>query len=101
MDNAVRYGERLTTIWFYYQISDSGLTLICEDDGLGVPDKAKAKIFERGVGRNTGMGLFLTREILRITGISIRETGVYGKGARFELIIPNGTWRFVKKGGKE
>jgi len=100
-DNAVRYGERLTTIRFYYQISDIGLTLICEDDGVGIPDNAKARIFERGVGRNTGMGLFLTREILRITGISIRETGVCGKGARFELIIPNGTWRFVKKERKE
>jgi PAS domain S-box-containing protein len=100
-DNAIRYGERLTTIRFYYQISDIGLTLICEDDGVGIPDNAKARIFERGVGRNTGMGLFLTREILRITGISIRETGVYGKGARFELIIPNGTWRFVKKERKE
>ncbi|AGB03145.1 PAS domain S-box protein [Methanoregula formicica] len=100
-DNAVRYGERLTMIRFYYQISDIGLTLICEDDGVGIPDNAKARIFERGVGRNTGMGLFLTREILRITGISIRETGVYGKRARFELIIPNGTWRFVKKERKE
>jgi PAS domain S-box-containing protein len=100
-DNAIRYGEQLTSIRFYYQISDIGLTLICEDDGIGIPDAAKARIFERGVGRNTGMGLFLTREILRITGISIRETGVYGKGARFEIIIPNGTWRFVKEQGKE
>ncbi|PKG33446.1 PAS domain S-box protein [Methanoregula sp.] len=97
VDNAVRYGEHVTIIRFYYQISDMGLTLICEDGGAGIPDNAKIRIFERGVGRNTGMGLFLAREILRITGISIRETGVYGKGARFELIIPNGTWRFVKK----
>ncbi len=101
VDNAIRYGEHLTTIRFYYQISDKGLTLICEDDGTGIPENAKARIFERGVGKNTGMGLFLTREILRITSISIRETGVYGKGARFELIIPNGTWRFVKSEEKE
>lgn len=91
----------MTKIRFYYQISDKGLTLICEDDGVGIADSAKMKIFERGVGRNTGMGLFLTREILRITGISIRETGVYGMGSRFELIIPNGTWRFVDIHGKE
>jgi PAS domain S-box-containing protein len=96
-DNAIRYGDRLTTIRFFYQVSDNGLTLICEDNGTGVPDEAKRRIFERGVGRNTGMGLFLTREILRITGISIRETGVYGNGARFEMLIPNGTWRFVKE----
>jgi PAS domain S-box-containing protein len=95
-DNAIRYGERLTTIRFFYQISDSGLALICEDDGAGIIKEAKERIFERGVGRNTGMGLFLTREILRITGISIRETGIPGKGARFEMLIPNGMWRFAK-----
>ncbi len=97
VDNAFRYGEHVTTIRFFYQISDSGLALICEDDGVGVPKDAKGRIFERGVGKNTGMGLFLTREILRITSISIRETGIPGKGARFEMLIPNGMWRFVKE----
>lgn len=95
VDNALRYGERVTTIRFYYQISDSGLALICEDDGVGVPEGSKSHIFERGVGKNTGMGLFLTREILRITSITIKEDGIPGKGARFEMLIPNGMWRFV------
>jgi len=96
IDNAIRYGEHLTTIRFYYQISDVGLTLICEDDGVGIPKKDKETIFERGIGKNTGMGLFLTREILAITGIAIRETGKPGAGARFEMQIPNGAFRFVK-----
>lgn len=95
VDNALRYGEQVSTIRFYYQISDSGLALICEDDGVGVPEGAKGRIFERGVGKNTGMGLFLTREILRITSISIKENGIPGRGARFEMLIPNGMWRFV------
>nr|WP_321349397.1 PAS domain S-box protein [uncultured Methanoregula sp.] len=99
-DNAIRYGGSLTTIRFYYQISDSGLALICEDDGTGIPKAEKEHIFERGVGKNTGMGLFLTREILRITGISIRETGIFGKGARFEMLIPSGMWRFAKEPGQ-
>ena len=40
------------------------------------------------------MGLFLTREILGITGITIEETGEPGKGARFEMLIPKGMYRF-------
>ena len=96
VDNAIRYGEKVTTITFYFQISDKGLSLMCEDDGAGIPPEQKAQIFERGVGRNTGMGLFLTREILGITGITIVENGVYGKGARFEIHIPRGTFRFVR-----
>jgi signal transduction histidine kinase len=98
-DNAIRYGERVTVIRFYYQISDKGIALICEDNGVGIPDEAKERVFERGVGRNTGMGLFLTREILMITDISIRENGTLGKGARFEMLIPNGMWRFVSGNG--
>jgi signal transduction histidine kinase len=97
VDNAIRYGEHVTVIRFFYQISDRGLGLICEDNGVGVPEEAKDRIFERGVGKNTGMGLFLTREILMITGITIREAGKPGSGARFEMIIPNGMRRFVRK----
>jgi len=37
---------------------------------------------------NTGLGLFLSREILAITSITIRETGIPGEGARFEISCP-------------
>jgi hypothetical protein len=30
---------------------------------------------------------------LSITGITIRETGEPGKGARFEIVVPNGSYR--------
>ena len=53
----------------------------------------KEVIFERGVGKNTGLGLFLAREILALTGIAVRETGVPGRGARFELVVPPGAFR--------
>jgi signal transduction histidine kinase len=47
--------------------------------------------------KNTGLGLFLSREILAITGITITENGTPGKGARFEITVPEGMYRFVKK----
>ena len=54
----------------------------------------KKKIFEwRFEGKN-GMGLFLAREILSFTGITITETVVAGKGARFEMVVPKGAYRF-------
>ena len=52
------------------------------------------RIFERGYGKNTGLGVFLSREILSITGITITENGVPGKGARFEITVPKGMYRF-------
>jgi len=51
-----------------------------------------------GFGKNTGLGLALSREILDITGISIREAGEPGNGARFEMTVPKGTWRMVGEG---
>ena len=48
------------------------------------------------------MGLFLAREILGIYGISIRECGTPGTGARFEIRVPKGAWRAgVEMGGVE
>jgi PAS domain S-box-containing protein len=98
IDNALRYGKTLTTIRFYNQISDKGMAIICDDDGAGIPAKEKERIFEQGVGQNTGMGLFLTREMLIITGITLRETGTFGQGARFEMLVPNSAWRLVRAG---
>jgi len=62
---------------------DGGWVIVCEDDNVGVPAEEKEKIFERGFGKKTGMGLFLVREITDSTEITIHETGVPGKGARF------------------
>ena len=100
IDNAVRYGGKITTIWFSVQESGDEQVLICEDDGDGVPADVKEKIFNRGFGRNTGLGLFLSRESLSITGITIKETGKPGKGARFEMTVPKGMWRITQSDKK-
>ena len=93
MDNAVRYGGKITTIRFSVQESGEERVILCEDNGEGVPANEKDRIFDRGIGKNTGLGLALSREILHITGITIRETGEPGKGARFEMTVPKGMWR--------
>ncbi|MEI6293944.1 MAG: ATP-binding protein, partial [Methanomicrobiales archaeon] len=75
-----------------------GHIILCEDDGIGVAADEKEKIFERGFGKNTGLGLFISREILDITGIRITETGEPGKGARFEIKVPKGKFRVNTNG---
>lgn len=95
MDNAVRYGGKITTIRFSFMERDGNNVMVCEDDGVGVVAEEKEKIFDRGFGKNTGLGLALSREILDITGITIRENGEPGKGARFEMMVPNSAYRFT------
>lgn len=93
LENAIRRGGSLTFIRFSYRVVKDGCLVICEDDGVGVPQEEKEKIFLRESGKHTGFGLFLSREILGITGFVIRETGIPGKGARFEILIPEGSFR--------
>lgn len=94
MDNAMRHGgEKLSALQFSAHETDNSLLIFCEDDGCGIPEDEKNRIFEQGIGKNTGYGLFLIREILSITGITIRETGIPGEGARFEIMVPYGYFR--------
>jgi signal transduction histidine kinase len=51
-------------------------------------------LFTKGFGKHTGLGLYLSREILSITGITITENGEPGKGARFEMTVPDGSYRW-------
>ncbi len=101
MDNAIRYGEKITTIRFSGREQDGDYLITCEDDGVGVPAGQKEKIFERGFGKNTGLGLSISREIAAITGITIHETGEPGQGARFEIRVPHGMWHIAPTGKKE
>ena len=93
MDNAVQHGEMITIIRFTSEEQNGDRLIVCEDDGIGIPAGEKEKCYARGFGRNTGPGLFLAREILPITGITIRETGEQGKGARFEMTVPKEHYR--------
>jgi PAS domain S-box-containing protein len=93
LDNSIRHGQHVTEIRVSSSRSGEGLTIVWEDDGAGIPDADKERIFERGFGKNTGLGLFLVREILSLTSISIQETGTPGKGAMFEMMVPEGGYR--------
>jgi DNA-binding response OmpR family regulator len=93
MENSVKYGGKVTTLRVSLVKSGTGTTIICEDDGVGVPDGRKESIFTYEHGMSTGLGLFLAREILAITGITLHETGISGTGARFEIRCPENVIR--------
>lgn len=94
IDNSLRHGgPKLSRIHFYDRMQGDELVIICEDDGVGIPAEKKAFLFPEGYGKHFGYGLFLIKEILSITNIKIRETGISGKGARFEIHIPKDAYR--------
>ena len=96
IDNSLHYGgDKMTIIHVTASELAEGLQILYEDDGDGISDEDKTQLFTKGFGKHTGLGLFLSREILSITGITISENGEPGKGARFEMTVPKGGYRFT------
>lgn len=99
LENALRHGGGVTRIRITTdEQTDGTLVVAFEDDGMGVRDGEKEKIFDYGYGKNTGFGLAFSRDVLSVTEIAIREAGTAGQGARFELLVPPRAWRPVAGG---
>jgi PAS domain S-box-containing protein len=96
LENALRHGKTVTSIEFSYRMQDENLVVIYQDNGEGIPAEYKEAILQRKFFKHTGFGLYLSRTILGITGMKIRETGEPGKGARFEILVPKGAFRFTR-----
>jgi len=94
LDNTRRYGKNATNVRISSEEYHTHLVIVWEDNGVGIPGEKKEKIFERGFGKNTGLGLYFIREVLALAKISIKDTGIPGEGARFEIFVPKGPFRF-------
>lgn len=93
VENSLRHGEKVTRIDIMSGNSGDGIDIVIQDNGVGIPAEAKEKIFRREYYKNTGFGLFLSREILAITNLTITENGTPGQGARFVIHAPAGAFR--------
>jgi PAS domain S-box-containing protein len=95
IENSLAQRDRVSRIRVWYTEIPEGATIFLEDDGPGIPLDKKEGIFLLGKGTRASIrGLFYVREILDLTGITIRETGKPGAGARFEMVVPKGAYRF-------
>jgi len=90
VDNSLKYGEKLSRIRVFYEEKNDLLNVLYEDDGVGVPQAAKPKLFDEGytTGKGSGYGLYLVKKMMEVYGWTISETGTHGKGAQFTITIP-------------
>ena len=93
MENSLRHGERVTMMSFASRVSEQGLIITYCDNGVGITADDKKRLFHKGFGKHTGLGLFLSQEILAITGITIIENGEPGRGVQFEITVPGEGYR--------
>lgn len=93
-NNSIKHGNGISRVTIScHDLPDQGMRIVYTDDGIGIPSENKQRIFDRGFGNHTGLGMFLVREILQTSGFEIRETGE--EGARFEIDIPRGFHRLA------
>jgi PAS domain S-box-containing protein len=94
LDNTVKYGKKTTQVKLSFTQENSALKLFYEDDGNGVPADMKSKLFTKGYGQGSGLGLYLIKKTLEVYGWQITENGT--EGARFEISIPKNSYSIKK-----
>jgi PAS domain S-box-containing protein len=87
IDNSLKHGEKVTKIRVCCKEGRNNLNIVYEDDGVGIAEDEKTRIFEEGYGKGTGYGLYLIQKTCEVYGWSIEETGQAGKGAQFTITI--------------
>jgi PAS domain-containing protein/GNAT superfamily N-acetyltransferase len=93
-ENSKKEGTGADRVIVTYQTRPEGCVIIIEDNGKGIPDLQKNQLFSQR-SETYGCGLFLAREILTLTGVTVRETGIMEKGTRFEILIPPKGYRIA------
>ncbi len=88
IENSIKYSEGAKINIHIEETDDEGVCII-EDDGKGISDEKKDKIFQRGfttdADRGTGLGLFLVDKLINIYDGKIDVKDSELGGARFEV----------------
>ena len=95
MENALRHTDPGTAVEATVERRNGEVVLSVEDDGPGIPDDQREKVFERfyrGSGEysgSSGLGLSIVRAVAASHGGTVRlEEPLDGRGARFVVRIP-------------
>ena len=96
VDNAMKYGPRGQVIHLHAGSTSSGVELVVEDEGPGIPRAARDRLFEpyERLARDStsertgsGLGLAVVRQIVLACGGSIRIDDI-ARGARIVITLP-------------
>jgi PAS domain S-box-containing protein len=97
VENAIKYSPDGGQIEVEVVDEDDHLRIEVRDEGLGIPPSEQARIFEkfyrldaemtRGVG-GSGLGLYISREIVLQMGGSLSVRSATGTGSTFTVTLP-------------
>lgn len=97
LDNAIKYSPRGGRVDVRVLERDGSVTIEVADEGLGIPEEARERIFEkfvrldpemrRGVG-GSGLGLYISRELVGRMGGRLDVRSRPGRGSTFTIQLP-------------
>jgi signal transduction histidine kinase len=99
VSNAVKYTPEGGHITVKLAVEDGRISWRVRDDGIGIPDRAKEKIFEKfyradnatAVDANgRGLGLYMVRLIITRSGGRLHWSSEEGRGTTFGFTLPLG-----------
>lgn len=95
LNNAVKYSENGTTVWFDLACDRDNLYVSITDEGIGIPEKDQVNLFEpfhraQNVGKRqgTGLGLAVTKRAVEMHGGGITFESVENQGTTFTITLP-------------
>jgi K+-sensing histidine kinase KdpD len=97
LENAIKYSRKETAVTCRLKKEAHRVTLSVLDQGQGVPDQEKKKIFEKfyrigneetRTAKGTGIGLYLCSKIAKDHNADIRVTDNHPTGANFSIRFP-------------
>lgn len=100
VSNAIKYSSPGGEVYIAGQATPAEVTLSVRDSGIGIPLEEQERIFERfyrvaspdtRAVSGTGLGLYLTRAIVRAHGGRIWVESAPGRGATFYVVLPRQT----------
>lgn len=98
LENALKYSPKPATIDVVLKASDEQVIIDIADQGLGIDDKEKIKVFEKfyRIGsedtrktKGTGLGLFIVNEIIKAHQGNITILDNKPKGSKFRIVLPS------------
>ena len=95
ISNAIKYSNSNTSVYFTFNITESNLIISVKDEGLGISEKDKEKIFERFYQTSNnktiggfGIGLSLITELVKRLKGTIDLESELNKGSLFKVSLP-------------
>jgi signal transduction histidine kinase len=95
--NGIKYNNPGGFVKIYHEIQENKVVTQVEDNGLGIPEKEQEHVFEKffrsEIGKEktiqgTGLGLFITKELVLKMGGKIWFRSQEGRGTCFSFSLP-------------